>query len=128
MTNFFYLFIYIFTRRRSRAPVYWSGSSTEVRRCSWFYKGPAESRYTPYEENIAIRLEEEFKQACTNNNWNRKIDLNNGEYIVFHGPTVQAHYLQATTPELAAAWGNNSVIIQFFLFFFLLYLKNFLTK
>ncbi|XP_008214633.1 SEC23-interacting protein isoform X2 [Nasonia vitripennis] len=94
--------------RRHRSPVYWTGPITEVRRCSWFYKGPAESRYTPYEESVAARLEEEFKQACTSNNWNRRVDLNNGEYIIFHSPTVQVHYLQATTPELSASWGNNS--------------------
>lgn len=84
---------------------------TEVRRCSWFYKGPAESRYTPYEENVGARLEEEYKQACTSNNWNRRVDLNNGEYIIFHSPSVQVHYLQATTPDMAASWGNNAVSI-----------------
>ncbi|XP_011505031.1 PREDICTED: SEC23-interacting protein isoform X2 [Ceratosolen solmsi marchali] len=94
--------------RRQRASVYWSSPVSEVRRCSWFYKGPAESRYTPYDESIAARLEEEFKQACLSNNWNRRVDLNNGEYIVFHSANVQVHYLQATTPELAASWGNNS--------------------
>ncbi|KAJ8684380.1 hypothetical protein QAD02_020172 [Eretmocerus hayati] len=94
--------------RRQRSPVYWTGVSNEVRRCSWFYKGPAESRYTPYEENVAARLEEEFRQACASNVWNKRVELNNGEYIIFHSFTVQAHYLQATTPELASSWGNNS--------------------
>ncbi|XP_058803770.1 SEC23-interacting protein-like isoform X2 [Phymastichus coffea] len=94
--------------RRQRSPVYWTGPVAEVRRCSWFYKGSTESRYIPYEESVAARLEEEFKQACTTNVWNRRVDLNNGEYIIFHSSTVQAHYLQATTPELAASWGNNT--------------------
>ncbi|KZC15152.1 SEC23-interacting protein [Dufourea novaeangliae] len=49
--------------RRQRSPVYWSGSSTEVRRCSWFFKGPTESRYVPYDESTAAKLEEEYKQA-----------------------------------------------------------------
>jgi len=95
--------------RRQRAPVYWIGSSTEVRRCSWFYKGATESRFVPYNETTAAKLEEEYKQACLTNNWNRRIELSNGEYIVFHSATVQIHYLQSTSPELAGSWGNNAV-------------------
>ncbi|XP_017877107.1 SEC23-interacting protein-like isoform X2 [Ceratina calcarata] len=92
--------------RRQRSPVYWSGESSEVRRSSWFFKGPTESRYVPYDENTATKLEEEYKQACLSNNWNRRIDLNNGEYIVFHSATVQFHYISAVSPEVAATWGN----------------------
>ncbi|CAB0038290.1 unnamed protein product, partial [Trichogramma brassicae] len=94
--------------RRQRSPVYWTGPVTEVRRCSWFYKGAAESRYTPYEENVAARLEDEYKQAHQANHWNRRVELNNGEYIVFHSPSVMVHYQQATTPDMAASWGNNA--------------------
>ncbi|XP_012230482.1 uncharacterized protein [Linepithema humile] len=94
--------------RRQRVPVYWTGASSEVRRCSWFFKGATESRYVPYNETTAAKLEEEYKQACLTNNWNRKIELNNGEYIVFHSATVQVHYLQPTSPELAGSWGNSA--------------------
>ncbi|KAK2586202.1 hypothetical protein KPH14_001465 [Odynerus spinipes] len=92
--------------RRRRSPVYWSGPSTEVRRCSWFYKGPSESRYIPYDETIATKLEEEYKHACITNSWNRRIDLNNGEYIIFHSASVQVHYLQANSPDVSASWTN----------------------
>lgn len=95
--------------RRLRTPVYWSGTPNEVRRCSWFYKGPAESRYVPYEEGIAARLEEEYQQACTTDSWNKRIELSNGEYIIFHSATVQVHYLQIGSPELSTSWGNNAV-------------------
>ncbi|XP_076668980.1 uncharacterized protein LOC143369217 isoform X2 [Andrena cerasifolii] len=94
--------------RRQRSSVYWSGGPAEVRRCSWFFKGPTESRYIPYDEGTAARLEEEYKQACLTNNWNRRIDLNNGEYIVFHSATVQVHYSTPASPELAASWGNSA--------------------
>ncbi|XP_015594831.1 SEC23-interacting protein isoform X2 [Cephus cinctus] len=94
--------------RRQRKPVYWSGSPGEVRRCSWFYKGPSESRYVPYEESTAVRLEEEYKQCCLTDNWNKRVELNNGEYIIFHSATVQGHYLQASSPELAPSWGNSA--------------------
>lgn len=95
--------------KRQRSPVYWPGTPTEVKRSSWFYKGSSGSKYIPYDESIAARLEEEYKQACTNEHWNRKIDFNNGEYVVFHSPTIQIHYLQASTPELVASWGNAAV-------------------
>ncbi|XP_029179225.1 SEC23-interacting protein-like isoform X2 [Nylanderia fulva] len=94
--------------RRQRTPVYWTGASTEVRRCSWFFKGSTESRYVPYSESTAAKLEEEYKQACLANNWNRRVDLNNGEYVVFHSATVQVHYLQPTSPNLAGSWGNSA--------------------
>ncbi|XP_063981008.1 phospholipase DDHD2 isoform X2 [Diachasmimorpha longicaudata] len=94
--------------KRQRVPVYWSGEPTEVRRASWFYKGPGESRYTPYEESTAARLEKEYKHACNSDHWNRRVELNNGEYIVFHSATIQIHYLQASSPELVASWGNST--------------------
>ncbi|XP_043268616.1 SEC23-interacting protein-like isoform X2 [Venturia canescens] len=94
--------------RRTRTPVYWTGNATEVRRSSWFYKGSTESRYIPYEESISARLEEEYKQACLTDNWNRRVELNNGEYIVFHSTTVQVHHMPATSPEPATSWGNSA--------------------
>lgn len=95
--------------RRQRSPVYWKGDSTEVRRCSWFFKGPAETRYVPYDESTATKLEEEYKNSCLSNIWNKRIELSNGEYIVFHSATVQVHYMTASSLELATAWGNSSV-------------------
>lgn len=92
--------------RRQRNPVYWEGKTTEVRRCSWFHKGSSDGRYTPYEENIATRLEEEFKIAFESNQWHRKVELENGENVVFHGPDVLVLFPQA--PE-ADAWGNTPV-------------------
>ncbi|XP_069674326.1 phospholipase DDHD2 isoform X3 [Periplaneta americana] len=90
--------------RRQRSSVYWQESPSEVRRCSWFYKGSADTRYVPYEENICTRLEEEFKIATTTNVWHRRVEFPNGETVVFHGPNVMVHFLQATSPD---AWGNT---------------------
>ncbi|XP_071570229.1 uncharacterized protein [Temnothorax nylanderi] len=94
--------------RRQRAPVYWTGTSTEVRRCSWFFKEAAEAKYVPYNENTAAKLEDEFKLACLSNTWNRRVELNNGEYIIFHSATAQVHYLQPTSPDATGSWGNNT--------------------
>lgn len=93
--------------RRERTPVYWQGTANDVKRCSWFYKRPSESRYVPHDETIANKLEEEYKNACDQNHWNRKIDLSNGEYIVFHSPTLQVQYLQTGSPE--TSWPTSSV-------------------
>lgn len=95
--------------RRERAPVYWTGTTNEVRRCSWFFKGATDSKHVPYDENTATKLEEEYKQACFTSNWNRRIELSNGEYIVFHSATVQVHYLQQVSSEVSASWGNSTV-------------------
>lgn len=72
--------------RRQRTPVYWKGATTEVRRCSWFHKNNGDRRYTPYDENIATKLESEFKQAFESNQWHKEVDVGNGEKVVFHGP------------------------------------------
>ncbi|XP_057340972.1 phospholipase DDHD2 isoform X1 [Microplitis mediator] len=96
--------------KRQRSPVYWSATPTQVRRCSWFYKGPSESRYTPYEESVAARLEEEYKQACLSDSWNRRIELNNNEHIIFHSSTIQVHYMPVTSPEFNSSWSNTYAV------------------
>ena len=95
--------------RRQRLAVYWQESPAEVRRCSWFYKGSSDTRYVPYEENVSTQLEEEFKIATTTNSWHRRFEFPSGETIVFHGPTVIVHFLQASSPD---AWGNTPVSIR----------------
>lgn len=42
---------------RVRTAVYWEEEPTEVRRCSWFYKGDADSRFVPYSEDFSEKLE-----------------------------------------------------------------------
>lgn len=92
--------------RRQRSPVYWEGKISEVRRCSWFHKGNSDGRYTPYEENIATRLEEEFKIAFETNQWHRKVEVNTSETVVFHAPDVLVLLPQTQVPD---AWGNTPV-------------------
>nr|CAD7400533.1 unnamed protein product [Timema cristinae] len=90
--------------RRQRSAVYWNEAVTEVRRCSWFYKGAIDTRYVPYEENVSTRLEEEFKIATTTNVWHRKVEFPNKETVVFHGPNVMVHFLQGAAMDV---WGNT---------------------
>uniref|UniRef100_A0A182QDM0 DDHD domain-containing protein n=1 Tax=Anopheles farauti TaxID=69004 RepID=A0A182QDM0_9DIPT len=91
-------------RERTRTPVYWKGPANEVRRCSWFYK-TVDSRFVPYEEEVADLLEREYKEAATSGEWHRRVTIPNGETVVFHGPSVIVHFLQTQNPD---AWGGGS--------------------
>ncbi|XP_058117333.1 uncharacterized protein LOC131284607 [Anopheles ziemanni] len=91
-------------RERLRTPVYWNGPSNEVRRCSWFYKN-VDSRFVPYEEDVADMLEREYKEASTSGEWHRRVTIPNGETVVFHGPSVIVHFLQTQNPD---TWGSGS--------------------
>ena len=42
---------------RLRTPVFWEEDETEVRRCTWFYKGDNDSRFVPYSEEFSDKLE-----------------------------------------------------------------------
>ena len=42
---------------RQRTAVYWEEPMSQVRRCSWFYKGEADRWYLPYDELTAQMLE-----------------------------------------------------------------------
>jgi hypothetical protein len=42
---------------RQRRAIYWEEPVSDVRRCSWFYKGEGERWYLPYDESQANRLE-----------------------------------------------------------------------
>ncbi|KAH1022969.1 hypothetical protein HUJ04_012269, partial [Dendroctonus ponderosae] len=69
--------------RRQKCPVYWKGTVSEVRRCSWFYKNDIDRHYVPYDENIAATLEGEFKIAFELSQWHRKVKLASGETVEF---------------------------------------------
>ena len=42
---------------RQRKAVYWEEPPSQVRRCSWFYKGEGDRWYHPYDEETARKLE-----------------------------------------------------------------------
>lgn len=92
--------------RRQRTPVYWNGTPSEVRRCSWFHKSSPDGRLVPYEENVATKLEEEFKTAFELNQWHRKVELANGETVVIHGPDVLVLFPPSQTQD---TWSNTPV-------------------
>ena len=42
---------------RLRYAVYWDQGPSEVRRCTWFFKGNDDPRYMPYSETFSDSLE-----------------------------------------------------------------------
>ncbi|KAL3289618.1 hypothetical protein HHI36_023028 [Cryptolaemus montrouzieri] len=89
--------------KRIRNPVYWKGDITNVRRCSWFYKGSTTAKYSPYEEDIATNLEAEYRKCFENNQWHKRIELPNKDLIVLHSYDV----LVLFPPSMSADdWSN----------------------
>lgn len=87
---------------RLRVAVYWADKPTNVRRCSWFYKGTTDPRYVPYTEAVAEKLEEEYRHGMTTGEWHRRLVLPNNESVVMHGPTVMVHLLQSATDSFSS--------------------------
>ncbi|KAL1122817.1 hypothetical protein AAG570_003143 [Ranatra chinensis] len=89
--------------QRQKVAVFWEEPPNEVRRCSWFMRHSTSSRYIPYDENIASLLEDEYKNASLRNEWNKRIELSDGEVIILHGPSAIAHHQRSSSPD---PWGN----------------------
>ncbi|XP_047236534.1 phospholipase DDHD2 isoform X4 [Girardinichthys multiradiatus] len=79
-------------RERTRYAVYWDQAPTEVRRCTWFYKGDKDTRFLPYSEEFSKRLEEAYMIAVTLDEWKRKLDFPTGETVILHNPKLIMHY------------------------------------
>nr|CAB3236628.1 phospholipase DDHD2 [Phallusia mammillata] len=77
---------------RERNSVYWDEEPSTVRRATWFCKSDTENRYSPYEENVAERLEVEYRNVVTKGLWHKRIELDNGEVVVVHSPQLIVHF------------------------------------
>ncbi|KFQ25819.1 SEC23-interacting protein, partial [Merops nubicus] len=89
---------------RVRRAVYWEEEPSEVRRCTWFYKGDKDSRFVPYTEDFSEKLETEYKRAVTTNQWHRRLEFPNGETIVMHNPKVIVQFQPSATQD---EWGTT---------------------
>lgn len=89
---------------RTRTSVYWEEEPTEVRRCTWFYKGDTDSRFIPYSEEFSDKLEVEYKKAVTTNQWHRRLEFPSGETIVMHNPKVIVQFQPSAVPD---EWGTT---------------------
>ncbi|XP_054655230.1 SEC23-interacting protein isoform X1 [Dunckerocampus dactyliophorus] len=89
---------------RMRSAVYWEEEPTEVRRCTWFYKGDTDSRFIPYSEEFSDKLEAEYKKAVSTNQWHRRLEFPSGETIVMHNPKVIVQFQPSPLPD---EWGTT---------------------
>ncbi|XP_029926107.1 SEC23-interacting protein isoform X2 [Myripristis murdjan] len=89
---------------RMRTAVYWEEEPTEVRRCTWFYKGDSDSRFIPYSEEFSDKLESEYKKAVSTNQWHRRLEFPSGETIVMHNPKVIVQFQPSAMPD---EWGTT---------------------
>ncbi|XP_027721163.1 phospholipase DDHD2 isoform X1 [Vombatus ursinus] len=88
---------------RMRYAVYWDELASEVRRCTWFYKGDKDNKYVPYSEGFSQKLEETYMLAVTLDEWKKKLESPNREIIILHNPKLMVHYhLVARSDE----WGS----------------------
>lgn len=89
---------------RQRSAVFWEEEPTEVRRCTWFYKGDNDSRFIPYSEEFSDKLEAEYKRAVSTNQWHRRLEFPSGETIVMHNPKVIVQFQPSSIPD---EWGTT---------------------
>ncbi|XP_066475161.1 SEC23-interacting protein [Tiliqua scincoides] len=89
---------------RVRTAVYWEEEQSEVRRCTWFYKGDKDSRFIPYTEDFSEKLEAEYKKAVTTSQWHRRLEFPGGETIVMHNPKVIVQFQPSAIPD---EWGTT---------------------
>ncbi|CAL1615988.1 unnamed protein product [Knipowitschia caucasica] len=77
---------------RKRYAVYWEQAPTEVRRCTWFYKGDKDTKFMPYSEDFSHNLEDAYKEAITEDKWKTKLEFPTGETVILHNPKLIMQY------------------------------------
>ncbi|KFQ13863.1 Phospholipase DDHD2, partial [Leptosomus discolor] len=91
-------------KKRQRVAVYWEEEVSEVRRCTWFYKGDKDNKYIPYSETFSEELEEAYKNAVTLDEWKKKLESPSREIIILHNPKLMVHYHPVATSD---DWGST---------------------
>ncbi|KFR15567.1 Phospholipase DDHD2, partial [Opisthocomus hoazin] len=91
-------------KKRQRVAVYWEEEVSEVRRCTWFYKGDKDNKYIPYSEAFSEELEEAYMTAVTLDEWKKKLESPNREIIILHNPKLMVHYHPAASSD---DWGST---------------------
>uniref|UniRef100_A0A8C3TIX8 DDHD domain containing 2 n=1 Tax=Chelydra serpentina TaxID=8475 RepID=A0A8C3TIX8_CHESE len=91
-------------KKRLRCAMYWEEEVSEVRRCTWFYKGDKDNKYIPYSESFSEELEETYMIAITLDEWKKKLESPTREIIILHNPKLMVHYHPVTTSD---DWGST---------------------
>nr|XP_033804734.1 phospholipase DDHD2 isoform X2 [Geotrypetes seraphini] len=87
--------------QRMRYAVYWDEQVSEVRRCTWFYKGEKDNKYIPYSEDFS---EEAYMLAVTQDEWKKKLESPSRDVIILHNPKLMVHYRAAANSD---EWGTS---------------------
>uniref|UniRef100_A0AAX7VF41 DDHD domain containing 2 n=1 Tax=Astatotilapia calliptera TaxID=8154 RepID=A0AAX7VF41_ASTCA len=82
----------VHVKERKRYAVYWEQAPSEVRRCTWFYKGDKDTRFMPYPEDFSKDLEEAYRKSVTSDEWKKKLDFPTGETVILHNPKLIMQY------------------------------------
>ena len=93
---------------RQKYSVYWHCEPMEVRRCSWFYKSNFDGKYIPFDEDVSVRLENQYKHSFTTNQWNTRLELTDGHSVLFHSADILVLFPPSLQPH---AWENTTVNI-----------------
>ncbi|XP_074837982.1 triacylglycerol hydrolase DDHD2 isoform X2 [Carettochelys insculpta] len=91
-------------KKRLRFAMYWEEEVSEVRRCTWFYKGDKDNKYIPYSESFSKELEEAYMIAVTLDEWKKKLESPTREIIILHNPKLMVHYQPVATSD---DWGST---------------------
>ncbi|TNN54978.1 Phospholipase DDHD2 [Liparis tanakae] len=114
----------VHVRERKRYAVYWEQGPTEVRRCTWFYKGDKDTTFLPYPEDISTSLEEAYMIAVTLDEWKTKLEFPTGETVILHNPKLIMQYQPVAVQEEWASTpseqtrprtvkrGVNSIVVE----------------
>jgi hypothetical protein len=86
--------------RRTRQSVYWEEPVSEIRRCTWFYKGESDRFFVPYQEEIAEKLESEYQSAVLYHVWNRRVELGDDGYVIMHNSNAILHHAHQTNEQM----------------------------
>ncbi|XP_025920236.1 phospholipase DDHD2 [Apteryx rowi] len=86
-------------KKRQRVAVYWEEEVSEVRRCTWFYKGDKDNKYIPYSETFSEELEEAYMISVTLDEWKKKLESPSREIIILHNPKLMVHYHPVATSD-----------------------------
>ncbi|NWX93325.1 DDHD2 Phospholipase, partial [Nothoprocta pentlandii] len=90
-------------QQRQRVAVYWEEEASQVRRCTWFYKGDKDNKYIPYSETFSEQLEEAYMIAVTLDEWKKKLESPSREIIILHNPKLMVHYHPVAASD---DWGS----------------------
>lgn len=64
-----------YIKDRFRRSVYWKEDDQPIRRCTWYFKKEGHTKFIPYTEQFANKLEQIYYDVLMNNKWNQRIEF-----------------------------------------------------